>query len=616
MKALIFIAFLFTTSLSAFGSNFALTSSYHISKFLGEITDILPQELKNKLDRKIEIKFKQIDNVTEINPKDLCELSTDSTKYHFGYVKKFFWQPYNSISTIYVNKALLPAIKRGKKDAPALTCRSKDMYSFAKSVIIHELTHLYDFQTNSKENSAISSSSEYLYLAGFKLVEDTPLEEDVESYDENDPTFRIVKKNKIIVRSPDPYEYTNRFEHFAVNFPLFLMDPDYKCKRPSLYQYFAKRFKHTPFPSYHCAVNYKVPVLHKQNKKLISIDPKRIYRIDYMVAGEGKQAMSRWGHSMFRIIMCAPFRKEVSKECLKDISHHVVLSFVAEISELSMSAIKGLTGKYPSRLTFSSLPTVIKQYTDTELRNLYSYPLNLTREEITLFTTRAIETYWQYRGKYYFLSNNCAVESLDLIKSILPLAQSVITPQELKDLLVDSSVISDLSAENNNKKSSLVFFKSKSDKYEHFYSILKDNYALTQTLDQFIQQAPEGIFNEVLKDGQRKSLYALYLITQISTRRQEKKLQAYIIEHKEYFKSTFNQLEKLNSQKYLILSKSYGIPFPNEVKPNETSEKLNYDEIIKSIQKDHNGKQIYTRYLQLTKEANTLKQALLKSFQS
>ena len=40
-------------------------------------------------------------------------------------------------------------------------------------------------------------------------------------------------------------------------------------------------------------------------------------------------------------------------------------------------------------------------------------------------------------------------------------------------------------------------FKSKSAKYKHFYSILKNQYSLTQSLDQFIQQAPDKIFNKV-----------------------------------------------------------------------------------------------------------------------
>ncbi len=73
-------------------------------------------------------------------------------------------------------------------------------------------------------------------------------------------------------------------------------------------------------------------------------------------------------------------------------------------------------GKYPSRLFVLPLAQVIDEYTKTELRRLASVPLNLSRTEIEEVVERAAEMHWSYDGNYFFLSNNCAVESLKWLR--------------------------------------------------------------------------------------------------------------------------------------------------------------------------------------------------------
>ena len=63
------------------------------------------------------------------------------------------------------------------------------------------------------------------------------------------------------------------------------------------------------------------------------------------------------------------------------------------------------------------LAQVIDEYTKTELRSLASVPLTLNRAEIEDVVEHAAEMHWSYDGNYYFISNNCAVETLKLLRS-------------------------------------------------------------------------------------------------------------------------------------------------------------------------------------------------------
>ncbi|HAQ88485.1 MAG TPA: hypothetical protein DCR78_18895, partial [Pseudomonas sp.] len=126
--------------------------------------------------------------------------------------------------------------------------------------------------------------------------------------------------------------------------------------------------------------------------------------------------VSRWGHSMLRLVICAPGRPR-GPDCRLDLDHHLVLSFRAFVGDVQLSSWNGLTGVYPSRLFVLPLGQVIDEYTKVELRSLASIPLKLQREEIENLVIRSAEMHWSYDGDYYFLSNNCAVETLKLLRS-------------------------------------------------------------------------------------------------------------------------------------------------------------------------------------------------------
>src|SRR5450830_1864292 len=127
------------------------------------------------------------------------------------------------------------------------------------------------------------------------------------------------------------------------------------------------------------------------------VDPERVYEIDYLLAEANQNLVSRWGHSMLRLVICAPGRPR-GPDCRLDLDQHLVLSYRAFVGDVQLSSWDGLVGKYPSRLFVLPLAQVIDEYTKTELRGLASVPLKLTRREIEDTVEHAAEMHWSYDG--------------------------------------------------------------------------------------------------------------------------------------------------------------------------------------------------------------------------
>ena len=152
---------------------------------------------------------------------------------------------------------------------------------------------------------------------------------------------------------------------------------------------------------------------------LLQLDPDRVYAVDYLLAEGNDKPMSRWGHSMLRLVICAPGRPR-GPDCRLDLQYHRVLSFRAFVDDVQISSWRGLTGSYPSRLFLLPLQQVIEEYTKVELRGLQSIPLKLDQAEIAALLERAAQVHWSYDGHYYFLGNNCAVETFKLLHDGVP----------------------------------------------------------------------------------------------------------------------------------------------------------------------------------------------------
>jgi hypothetical protein len=152
---------------------------------------------------------------------------------------------------------------------------------------------------------------------------------------------------------------------------------------------------------------------------LLEIDPSRVYAVDYLLAEGNEKPMSHWGHAMLRLVVCAPDRV-TGPDCRLDVAYHQVLSFRAFVDDVQVSSWRGLTGDYPSRLFLLPFAQVVDEYTKVELRGLRSVPLRLQPGDIATLIERAAELHWSHDGRYYFVGNNCAVETARLLQVGLP----------------------------------------------------------------------------------------------------------------------------------------------------------------------------------------------------
>ncbi len=325
---------------------------------------------------------------------------------------------------IELNRELLPALA----DGSAANRRTARVHGTVRqellATLLHELAHLYDrarlwSPPNNRLLAFCGQRAASLGLVGLPDVcrgqtqRRFTLSDDPRLLDLAGWPQRVGSRgereahNAQVARSPDPYELTSPLEFVAVNLEYFLLDPDYACRRPSLHRYFREHFGWQPAASQACAGGY--PILNAGSDfgrtPLLRLDPERVYEVDYLFAEANDAWVSRWGHSMLRLVICAPGRPR-GPDCRLDLDQHLVLSFRAFVGDVQLSSWDGLTGAYPSRLFVLPLGQVIDEYTKVELRSLASIPLRLERREIEMLVERSAELHWSYDGDYYFLSNN------------------------------------------------------------------------------------------------------------------------------------------------------------------------------------------------------------------
>lgn len=293
-----------------------------------------------------------------------------------------------------------------------------------------------------KRGFSVSEHPQFLSLAGFV---ETGFFQATRGIENLNQTRRL-----------DPNEVNSPTNFFVVNFSKFLMDKTYPCRRPAM-DYFLSSLWGLNHETrvQGCPLNTLV-ALHSLEGggsfgggRFEKLDASRIYAIHILHAGSGEGIMSGWGHTSFRLIVCAPHRKEVSFQCLFDLDSHLVLSFAAPILDSHINPWKGLTGGYASTLHIQPFFEFEKLYTQIEDRPLFSLPLLINSpEHIRMFVYRVLEYYWEYDGRYYFLTNNCAVESMNFLKSVFfesPLhALNPITPWGVLESLERARVLSSI----------------------------------------------------------------------------------------------------------------------------------------------------------------------------
>lgn len=381
----------------------------------------------------------------------------------------------------------------------------------ALATLLHELAHVLDHSPQ----GGWSRQSRFRELAGWQPR-----------------ALRIGRgRNRFADRSPDHYELHSPAEFFAVNTEYYLLDREYACRRPVLHAWFAAQLGPAALPPPDCGTT--MPLLQNSGAEggtaLMALDPARIYAVDYLLAEGNHQLMSRWGHSMLRLVICAPGRAP-GPACRLDLQHHRVLSFRAFVSDVQISSWRGLTGGYPSRLFVLPLDQVIDEYTKVELRGLQSIPLRLSRGDIAGLLQRTGQVHWGYDGRYFFLSNNCAVETGKLLQEGIPRLESSgldrITPRGVlrrlqRQGIADMSVLD----ERETALRQGYYFESAAAHYQSMLDVARAALPIPQrTVAQWWAQ-PAQARGKWIADADLRAAAALLLLEQGALRRQELQMQ-------------------------------------------------------------------------------------------
>lgn len=345
-----------------------------LESFLIETQNLLPEQFKTDLNAEIIVKWEGKSDLV------LPGCERESSNEIFGSTKRS-----GKKYIIGLHSGFKAVLNAGLDKAATYECGHKNTYQLAKATLLHELAHVWDLE---KETSK------------------------TQNFD--DVFFRTQKsgklKNKYFKRSPDPYEFKNRQEQFAVNFEYFILDPQYVCRRPLNHNFF-KRVLNVSSPNQDCPQRIQVTSFYGKD---LSFEISDIARIDYLLASKA-QGASRFGHSMILLVIC----KNKAENCSPDKGRSIVVSFRAQVNGPVINTFKGIVGKYPSQIFAYSYAEVIDEYTRKEMRNLEAYPLQLNAEEREEFLRAFHQYVWEYQGAYKFLSNNCATETLDLFRASL-----------------------------------------------------------------------------------------------------------------------------------------------------------------------------------------------------
>ncbi|MGH8086485.1 MAG: DUF4105 domain-containing protein [Lysobacter sp.] len=403
-----------------------------------------------------------------------------------------------------LNQRLLPALT----DGSAATARGEREHRSQRrellATVLHELGHFLD------RRQRLSDDPRLLDLAGWQVK-----------------VKRRTRRadNWFVDRSPDPYELTDPEEFVAVNLEYFLLDPAYACRRPALYRWFSTRLDATP-PRDDCASGY--PFLDTSDdpdaEVVGMLDPERVYQVDYLLAEGNDRFMSRWGHGMLRLVVCAPGRPR-GPDCRLDLQHHLVLSFRAFVDDVQLSSWRGLTGSYPSRLFVLPLSQVVEEYTKDQLRGLRSVPLRLRRDEVAGLLARAAKLHWSYDGRYYFLTNNCAVETFKLLHDGVPrlavAGLDSITPTGLMKQLREQGIADTSVLDDRDEALRLGYrFDSLRERFQTMYEVARGELALPQANVEDWLEASPAERRPWLDDAGLRASAALLLLEQAAWRRQ------------------------------------------------------------------------------------------------
>ncbi|MDW8189830.1 MAG: hypothetical protein RMK80_02535 [Pseudobdellovibrionaceae bacterium] len=191
----------------------------------------LPPKMMGRIGGNISIQFKKMDEKNQLDVYNICEAGPHILAYT---------RPLSSHPTIVINDAFL-ALFNGFDTVSPIPCSHKDLYQKFQSLIIHELSHIYEARAPLTE----SEKSELQNCQIFRQESTMPdprceYLQSLNRFVSSRISFQKLsraRKNALSTRSPDPYELRSPEENFAVNMEYFILDPEFRCRRPAYYKF-------------------------------------------------------------------------------------------------------------------------------------------------------------------------------------------------------------------------------------------------------------------------------------------------------------------------------------------------------------------------------------------
>lgn len=529
-------------------------------QILKEVSQALPTEMRKSLPQTFRIKFKNIPATKDRERLGVAEMFFDRIVLN----DKFLSSTADSklFSELNFKKALAHELAHFYDQANVAKPRLRPLVSYCEGRPSYEGQRPSELcEALKRKSKTISDDPEFKALAGW--VDSASGTERVSSFDR---------------RLPNPYAASAPHETFPVFFESYLFEPDFACRMPAVNAYFNDHFSVRNSANCDSQMSWYLP---GEPKPYRTISRDRIWAIDYFWASEGLAGESRFGHSMLRLVVCAPDRTP-GPDCYKDFNDHIILSFGASSENFDFGTVSGVTGKYPLNLHASTFHKIKRQYNHSELRDLYAVPLKLSEAQKSRMIDALYETHWTLNGQYYFLTRNCTSEisrillatglSLDLafdLKSTIP---SDLFTKLLASALIDRSV----NSRSKLQKNALLYFSSSQKTVDLALSLVSTAAGATvPTIDVYIKKVNDRVFDRLLTktESNEKLLYAVYFLESIRRDRAMAAMAKELVEKEANVRQTMQEAIAVGAKGafdlrfpgLFLTNARYGVPTNEEV---------------------------------------------------
>lgn len=509
-----------------------------IMSYIGEVYALLPQRMRAQLQPNrfpIEIRFIPVSNQSPIDAvkcpviEDMAvakglqsefagvskQLGTNRIRYD-GQMHTRLLSDKNRFA-IEINSGFLQAIyDRNGVGQTKLPCGHKDAYTLAKAALVHGFVRAFDntqydlpadvdLVTGKNERAcrevarsanSLRDDKELLlwresslrcldlHSSGTVVSERKRYRVLAGGWNSGKPGDYSKSKFAVWPRAVNPFAYADDVQtHFAYHMEFFLLDPQFACRQPVMFEYFKQNFgdRYQAVERGTCKVNTIMRVDTQDSTtgttvvdlEYYDLNPQKVDQVYYYRAGNGDGISSAFGHSMYRISSkpgqdilvggCADNDYEANPDCDLVINHR------ANPMELRLDQGRAVFGGYPSQLLVSPVYDIMTEYGDSELRHIFRIPLGkqtargfqpMQGDDKARFLYASLEQYWTYLGDYKFITNNCADEAMRLyqIASDHPGVQyaNILTPKAIDQTVFGSLGLADLSVLDGIKETGFI----------------------------------------------------------------------------------------------------------------------------------------------------------------